>query len=51
MEKRGQLGFGELVPWIIGIGVLVLMIILYIAFNDKGTSIIDFLKNMWRFGG
>ncbi len=50
MDKRGQLGFGELVPWIIAIGVLVLMVILYAAFNDKGSSIIDFLKNMWRFG-
>ncbi|MEK6924958.1 MAG: hypothetical protein AABW71_01830 [Nanoarchaeota archaeon] len=51
MKKRGQLGFSELVPWIIAIGALVLVIILYIAFNDKGSSIIESLKNMWRFGG
>lgn len=48
--KKGQVGFNELIPWIIALGVFALIVGLYIAFNDKGTSIIDFLKGIRRFG-
>ena len=48
--KKGQLGFNQLAPWIIGVAVLVLIVVLYKSFSDKGTSIIDYLKNIWRFG-
>jgi hypothetical protein len=51
MKKRGQIGFGQLTAWIIAVVVLVCVVILYIKFNSKGTSIITYLKNMWRFGG
>lgn len=50
MKKIGQIVFGQLVPWIIAAAVLVMLVILYIKSNDKGTSIVEFLKNMWRFG-
>lgn len=49
MEKRGQLIWQELAPWIIGIGVLVLSLILYMILTDKGTGLIGYLKNLFRF--
>jgi len=48
--KKGQVGFNELIPWIIALGVFALVIVLYVVFNNKGNGLIDFLKNMWRFG-
>ena len=50
MRKRGELVFDELIPWLIAIGVLVILLVLYKLFWDKGSSALDFFKNMWRFG-
>lgn len=43
--KRGQV-WETLIPWIIGIGVLILMIILYLTLNGKGEGAISYLKNL-----
>ncbi|HVY01254.1 MAG TPA: hypothetical protein VHA12_00630 [Candidatus Nanoarchaeia archaeon] len=48
-NKRGQV-WETLVPWIIGIGVLILMIILYMTLSGKGNGAIDYIKNMLRAG-
>jgi len=48
--KKGELVFDELVPWIIALGVLILLVVLYSILNDKGNSAIEYFKNLWRFG-
>ena len=50
MDKKGDVEFDELIPWIIVIGVIVLMFILYLIFKDKGTNALDWLRQIWRFG-
>ncbi len=50
MKKKGELVFDELIPWIIALGVLVLVLILYFVLSGKGTAALEFFKNMWRFG-
>lgn len=47
--KRGQV-WNELVPWIIGIGVLVLVIGLYIVLKDKGQAAISLIERIRRYG-
>jgi len=49
-NKKGQLVWDELIPWIIGIGVLVLGFVLYFILSGKGAGLIDYLKNIFRFG-
>jgi len=49
MKKKG-LVWGTIIPWLIALGVLVLMIILYIALTNKGQNALDFIKNLIRFG-
>jgi len=51
MGKKGELVFDQLIPWIIAAGALILIFILYNVLGDKGNSTIDFLKDLWRFGG
>ncbi len=51
MKKRGQLVWQELAPWIIGVGVLVLVVILYLTLSEKGQGAIQFLKDSLRFRG
>lgn len=50
MKKKGELAFDTLIPWLIAAGILVLTVIIYLSLNDKGTSAINYLKNLWRFG-
>lgn len=51
MKKKGELAFDTLIPWIIMLGVLVVVLILYFVLSGKGTAALEFLKNLWRFGG
>jgi len=48
-KKRGQM-WDTLVPWIIGLAVLVLIIFLFVIFKGKGEGAIEFFKNLMRFG-
>ena len=50
MRRKGELVFDEMIPWIIAIGVLIMLIILYSVLNNKGSSALDFFKQIWRFG-
>ena len=51
MKKKGQLlGSDTLVPWLIGIGVLIVVVMFYVILNDKGLSWISRLKDFWGFG-
>lgn len=50
-KKGGELAFDTLIPWLISLGVLIFTAILYFTLSDKGNSILDYLRNIWRFGG
>jgi len=50
IRKRGQLVWDKLIPWIIAVGVLVLMLFLYFILSEKGGEVIEFLKSLFRFG-
>ena len=51
MKKKGELTFDTLIPWIIALGALFLIILLIVASKGKGEGIINYLKDLWRFGG
>lgn len=48
--KRGELVWDELIPWIIGLAVLLLMFVLYIILTGKGNDAVEYIKNIFRFG-
>ncbi len=50
IDKRGELVWDELIPWIIGLVVLALIFVLYFTLSGKGQGIIDYLKSLFRFG-
>ena len=50
MKKKGELGFDTLIPWILMIGVLIVIFGLYLVLNDKGNSALEAFKSFWRFG-
>ncbi len=47
--KRGQI-WQTLIPWIIGIMVLVIILIIFMILSGKGSAAITYLKNIFRFG-
>ncbi len=49
--RRAQLAWQELIPWIIGLGVLILATTLYLILSDKGTGAIEYVRNAWGSGG
>lgn len=50
MDKKGELEWDTLVPWLIGVLFLVLAIIGYIILKGKGQGAIDFINDLLRFG-
>jgi hypothetical protein len=50
MRKRGVV-WESLVPWIIGVAILVVVVIVISILAGKGGSAIDFFNNLRRFGG
>jgi hypothetical protein len=48
--KRKGIVWQTLIPWLIALGVLVLVLFLYWTLNDKGTGILENLKTALRFG-
>ena len=50
MKKKGELTFDVLIPWIIALGVIVLTLILYFVLKGKGDGMLEYFKNLWRFG-
>ena len=48
-NKKGQM-FDTLLPWIIGLVVLVIILGFYFFFSKNGLSAIEYIKNLFRFG-
>jgi len=42
--KKGELAFDSLIPWIVGLGVLILVLLVYLGLKDKGVGAIEYLK-------
>lgn len=51
IKKRGAVEWDVLIPWIIGIIVMVLVFVLYFVLKSKGSGALDYLKNLFSFGG
>jgi len=49
LNKSGQI-WETLIPWVIGIGVLILALLLFLMLSGKGIGALEFLKNLVRFG-
>ncbi len=47
-NKKGELIWDELIPWLIGAIVLALFIFVYIILSGKGHEYIDYMKNVLR---
>ncbi len=50
LRRRGQM-WESLIPWIIAVIVLILSLTLYFVISGKGASAINFLSDLFRFGG
>jgi ACR3 family arsenite efflux pump ArsB len=50
MKNKKAVLWDSLGPWIIAVAVLVLMFIIYILFSKGGQEIIQYLKDLLRFG-
>ena len=50
MKKRGELTWDTLIPWILAVGVLVIIVILYFALRGSGVNMLTYVKNLLRFG-
>lgn len=48
--KRGQVHWNELIPWIIGIAVLVIMLVIGGILISKGSGAGEYIRNLFRFG-
>lgn len=49
MNRKGVV-WDTLIPWLIGLAVLVLGFVLYQALYGKGQGIIEYVKDFVRFG-
>jgi len=50
MKKKGIFGLDELPGWVIALLVLGLMLLLYKILGQKGSGILEFIKNKWKYG-
>jgi len=48
--KKGEISADKIIGWGIGLLVLVLIVVLYFILKGKGISMIDYIKNILRFG-
>lgn len=51
VNKKGDVEWNTLIPFIIALGVLVLSFILYMIISGKAGGTLEALKNWIRFGG
>ena len=49
-SKRGELIWDELIPWIITAGFIILAMILSFYLSGHGKNLIEYIKNLFRFG-
>lgn len=47
--KKGTLVWNTLIPWIILVGFLVIAVIGIILLTDYGKSIMEYIKDLFRF--
>ena len=45
-DKRGDISWDEMIGWIIGIAVLVLILILFFILNGKGAAMLNYMKGL-----
>ncbi|MBS3084158.1 hypothetical protein J4423_05110 [Candidatus Pacearchaeota archaeon] len=50
MGKKGQIEISHMADWIMVIGALILLVALIILAKEKGSGMLEFFKNLWRFG-
>ena len=50
MKKNRGLVWETLIPWIVAIGVLILIGILYFILTERGQIAVEYFKNLLRFG-
>lgn len=51
MKKKGAIELETIAYWIIALLVLTVLIVAYIVLKGKGVGAIEFIKNLFRFGG
>lgn len=49
-NKKGELVWDELIPWLLALMVLALVIIVYMILSGKGQGYIDYIKDVLRLG-
>ena len=49
-NKKGELVWDELIPWLIALMVLALVVIVYMILSGKGQGYIDYIKDVLRLG-
>ena len=49
--KRGSIIPDYLIPWLIAIGVLLLLLVAIAMFSSYFPKVSDFISNLRRFGG
>ncbi len=51
MLKKGRIGIDELLKWIIGVGILVIVVVgVYMGLGGKLFGAENFIKNLFDFG-
>jgi hypothetical protein len=51
MRKKGDIEIETIAYWIIGLAILVVAVIGFIILRGKNIGALDFIKNLFRFGG
>lgn len=50
MKKRGQLQWDTFIPWLIGIGLLLVVALAYVGIKGGLGDLGESLRNFFRFG-
>lgn len=49
-NKKGQV-WETLIPWMIGLAILALAVVIYLILSGKGQAALIYFKNILKFGG
>ena len=50
VQKKGQMVFDTLLPWLIAIAVILIVGGFYLVLSGKGSAMVDYFKQVLRFG-